>query len=115
MKRKYIKYLIFLVIIILLIRFINSPWKWGDKDLGDKYVLMEDGRFTSIVYCNKVPYNGTGLEVLPDYINDYDFNKNFIIAKRIDLKSDKEDYWIIDKRHKINIDSCMTKKVVIVY
>ena len=78
----------------------------ADKNLGNGYYLFKDGVFTSIVYTTKLPYRGTGVEVIPYQVIKTDFNDRYIWAITLDDKHVVKSYWIIDKNIHISFADC---------
>ncbi len=100
-----------LTIIFFIISFIQScVFIRTDNsiDLGNNYRFIQDTPQT-IIYHNDDEYIGSGIEIVPPIVLEYEFNDRYIIAKSQEVdeitgrKKDKlNKYWIIDKKMKGN-------------
>ena len=71
-------------------------------DLGDNYRFIQDYPKT-IIYHRTPKYNGTGLQIIPPNVEEYNFDKSYIIARTKD-ENEVIKYWILDKSsYKIDI------------
>ncbi|MEO8960877.1 MAG: hypothetical protein ABI325_03285 [Ginsengibacter sp.] len=103
---------------------------WGAHDLGNKLILLEGDKTEdrAIVYCTtqKGCCRG-GMYVIPSVGNQYHMyvetaksNRNWVIAKTVQIKDKKENYWIINKNFditnlncdKINCDSIIQSHII---
>jgi len=67
-----------------------------NKDLGNEFYFVRDGKFSSIIKSEKEEYKGIeGAEVIPPLVTHYNFNDNYIIAKT--KNENKIGYWIVEK------------------
>jgi hypothetical protein len=68
------------------------------QELGNYYYYLGDGNESKIL-LNLKPDNEhrTGRIIVPQNVVQYNFDKNYIIAKNIDRNSSGELYWIIEK------------------
>jgi hypothetical protein len=108
---------------------------WGDNDLGGNFSLLEGDRAEDriIVYCSGRSAGAcmAGTPIVPIYARQYDKNGNyaeyvetakaddkFIIARTLELKGNKRNYWIISKAFKpencdkANCDSIIQSHVI---
>ena len=116
---------------------LSSCWRqiWGDNDLGDNFSLLEGDRTEDriIVYCSG-RIAGTcmaGKPIVPvysrhmdsvghyaEYVETAKSNDNFIIAKTLQVKDKRPNYWIITKGFsigncdKIDCDSIIQSHVI---
>jgi hypothetical protein len=96
-------------------------YAWGDNDLGDNFSLLEGDRIEDriIVYCNGRSGGAcmAGTYIVPvysrhmdssghyaEYVETAKSNRDFIIAKTLQVKDKRANYWIIDKG--FSIDNC---------
>lgn len=111
---------IFYILIALLL--CTSCNFFGNHSLGNNFVLLEGDKIEDrvIVYCSGYSYGDCkgGSYVIPTYANHYDdkgryreyvemakSNKDWIVAKSIQIKNKKENYWIVSKDFEIkNLD-----------
>ena len=78
-------------------------------DLGNKFRYIQDYPQT-IIYHETETYTGTGLQVIDPVVKTYNFNDRYIIArsqeedliKRNDSLIRPIQYWIIDKKEKLD-------------
>jgi hypothetical protein len=99
---------------------------WGDSDLGDNFSLLEGDRKEDrvIVFCDgrDVGACKSGDYIVPTYERHYDnkggyaeyvaaatSNKNWIIAKTVQVVDNKENYWIVDKAYREGSDKRQPK------
>lgn len=81
-------------------------------DLGSGYKYIQEPNQLSIIYQIYSDANGSGPYVIPPKVEEYSFNKRFIIAKSRDIEeldNNKEigySYWIIDKSDLPMMDNC---------
>ncbi|GEO11113.1 hypothetical protein [Segetibacter aerophilus] len=115
----------------------SNCWEqlWGDNDLGDNFSLLEGDRTEDriIVYCSGRSAGAcmAGTPIVPvysrhmdsegqyaEYVETANSNDNFIIAKTVQLKDKRTNYWIITKGYgidncdKINCDSIIQSHVL---
>ena len=115
----------------------NGCWRqmWGYNDLGDNFSLLEGdiSEDRIIVYCGGRIAGACkfGTPIVPvytrhmdsagryaEYVETAKSNDNFIIAKTLQVKDKRANYWIIDKSFsidncdKINCDSIIQSHVV---
>ncbi len=102
---------------------LSSCWQqmWGDNDLGDNFSLMEGDRIEDriIVYCSGRSGGAcmAGTPIVPiysrhmdsnghyaEYVETAKSNDDFIVAKTLQVKDKRENYWIISKG--FSIDNC---------
>jgi hypothetical protein len=69
------------------------------EELGNGYYYMGDGNESQILY-NEKGKTDSGLIVTGPEIVEYNFNKDFIIAKSTTIIGDSTKFWIIDKKLK---------------
>ncbi len=125
------------LLFIMLCASCNS-WHemWGDHPLGN-HLSMLDGDCKEdriIVYCgNRTGVCYTGIYVIPTYSRHYDSNGHYteyvitaisdskwVVAKTLEIKKEKENYWIIKKGFnidrvdcsKVNCDSIIQSHVI---
>jgi hypothetical protein len=68
------------------------------EELGNNYYYMGDGRESQILLSKNEKRSG-GQTIVPEEVTDYDFNSEYIIARNIQDRINKEiKFWIIDKR-----------------
>lgn len=126
--------LAFLFLIVLLINSC-SPQMWGDNDLGDNFSLLEGDRTEDriIVYCSGRSAGAcmAGTPIVPiysrhmdadghyaEYVETAKSNDDYIIAKTLQVKDKRGNYWIISKGfsidncEKINCDSIIKSHVL---
>ncbi len=124
--RKVIYFLIAVLFISIFFLFTCREL-WGDHPLGNHLDLLEGDHIQDriIVYCSSKDF-GTctgGVPVIPTYEHEFidgkyaeyvetaKSNQNWVIAKSLQIKDNKEKYWIINKdfdvenADKINFDS----------
>jgi hypothetical protein len=123
------------LLLIILFSTISCRQMWGDNDLGDNFSLLEGDRIEDriIVYCSGRSAGAcmAGTPIVPIYSRQFDnnghyaeyveiakANDKFIIAQTLQIKNNKENYWIIFKGFKIencdkaNCDSIVQSHVV---
>ena len=69
-------------------------------DLGNNYRYIQDYPRTIIHYGTK-EYEGVGVEVIPPNILKYKSNKEFVIAKTVDIELKDTIFWILNKQKNI--------------
>ena len=107
-------------LLVIMISFILSCRQaWGDNDLGDNFSLLEGDRIEDrvIVYCSGRSAGAcrAGTFIVPVYSRQFDTegqyaeyvetaksNDDFIIARTLQIKGKKENYWIINKGFSLN-------------
>jgi len=111
------------IFLILILSIASCREMWGDHSLGNNFDLLEGDRKEDrlIVYCTGKSAGACkgGIPVIPTYANHYDYkgryaeyietaksNKDWIIAKSIQIKNKKENYWIISKKFDIENFNC---------
>ncbi|KAA9345518.1 hypothetical protein [Adhaeribacter soli] len=68
------------------------------EELGSNYYYMGDGRESQILLSRNKNRSG-GQTVVPEEVTHYTFNSEYIIARNIQGRINKEiKFWIIDKR-----------------
>jgi hypothetical protein len=68
------------------------------EELGSNYFYMGDGRESQILLSRNEKRSG-GQTVVPEEVTHYSFNAEYIIARNIQDRYNKEiKFWIIDKR-----------------
>ena len=68
------------------------------EELGNNYYYMGDGRESQILLSRNEKRSG-GQTIVPEEVTHYDFNSDYIIARNIKDRFNKEiKFWIIDKR-----------------
>jgi hypothetical protein len=86
---------------ILFFKFSCNIGKEMDDslDLGNKYRLIQDIP-KCIIFQESHQAHGSGRNVVPPSVRDYQFNERYIIAKSIDYlgKDNRLKYWIVDKK-----------------
>jgi hypothetical protein len=109
------------LLLIILSSAISCRHMWGDNDLGDNFSLLEGDRIEDriIVYCSGRSAGAcmAGTPIVPIYSRQFDkdghyaeyvetakSNGDFIIAKTLQVKDKKENYWIINKG--FSVDNC---------
>ena len=90
-----------LSIIILFLFFISCVYNHtsNTENLGNGYYYLGDGSESQILLGKEK--KNFGVTIVPQEVVNYNFDKNFIIAKSISNKT--EYYWIIDKSKKDSI------------
>jgi hypothetical protein len=100
-----------IVYILVLLLSSCSFIRMDDSiNLGDKFRYIQDYPQT-IIYHETEKYNGTGVNVIDPVVKNYSFNDRYIIAKSQKEEIIKKDdslktpiqYWIIDKKEKLNL------------
>ncbi len=124
------------IFFILTFLIVSCNEMWGDHSLGNNFNLLEGDRTEDrlIVYCTGKSAGACkgGIPVIPTYARHYDdkgryaeyvetakSSGNWILAKSIQIKNKKENYWIISKNFdienlncdKINCDSIIQSHV----
>ncbi len=103
---------------------------WGDNDLGNNFSLMEGDRTEDriIVYCSGRSAGAcmAGTPIVPvysrhmdsgghyaEYVETAKSNDNFIIAKTLQVKDKRANYWIINKDFSIaNCDKISCDSII---
>ncbi|MBB6613166.1 DUF3997 domain-containing protein [Pontibacter sp. Tf4] len=68
------------------------------EELGSNYYYMGDGRESQILLSRNDKRSG-GQTIVPEEVTHYGFNEEYIIARNIQDRINKEiKFWIIDKR-----------------
>ena len=65
-------------------------------DLGSGYRYIQDHP-QSIIHHASEKYKGTGNEVIPPLVLEYNYNESFTIAKTKDIKTKNTIFWIVEK------------------
>lgn len=86
-------------IIFLLNLFLGSCCAFIKADnLGNDFILSEYDNFDRRILYSKDKCSGSGIEIVPMTVLEYDKNANWIIAKSAKSRfSNIYEYWIIDK------------------
>lgn len=102
--KKIIIFVVAFIIIILIMFFISTfpvSIRIDDSiDLGNNYRYIQDYPRTIIHYGTK-EYEGVGVEVIPPNILKYKSNKEFVIAKTVDIELKDTIFWILNKQKNI--------------
>jgi len=65
-------------------------------DLGNKYCYVKDYPQTIISY-NTEKYRGVGVNIVSPIVLEYEYDKDYIIAKTNDIETKESFFWIVDK------------------
>ncbi len=126
-----------LTFVLVITIHLSGCWKqmWGDNDLGGNFSLLEGDRTEDriIVYCSGrsggACYAGTRIVPIysrhmdtdgnyAEYVETAKSNNDFIIAKTLQIRDKRENYWIITKGFAIancdtiNCDSIIQSRVL---
>lgn len=78
------------------------------EELGDQYYFLGDGNESQIlINVGNSENKKIGKTIVPPEVTHYNYNDNIIIAKSTEQSSSKlkVNYWIINKKEKIDQDS----------
>jgi len=89
---------ILLVAVVLSLQSCLYDHTDNIEELGSNYYYMGDGRESQILLSKNEKRSG-GQTVVPEEVTHYAFNSEYIIARNIQDRINKEiKFWIIDKR-----------------
>lgn len=78
----------------------------GEQQLGSNFALIDwDSKTKKILYCTSTKCCDSGFEVVPSKVIEAKHNGNWIVAKAVS-DNDEYSFWIVDKRFRMNLDSC---------